>query len=431
LSARSGWIQEFWRIVVLMLGAWAIGALVDQVALLLFLALLAYALRGLFNLQRLAKWLGNPRVEDIPIQFGLWGDIYSRISRVSARHAQRERRLSTLLNEYSASTSALPDATVALDPDGRIRWFNDAASRLLGLQPAKDIGQPLSNLFRNPELSDFIRDADYSRTLQTSAPGSLETRLEVRLAPYGEGQTLLLAQDISERLRHERIRKDFVANVSHELRTPLTVLSGFIENLQNDEGLHDPRLVRPLELMGQQTERMRQIVEDLLLLARLEGENSANRRDQVDVAELLNLVAEEGRALRADAPRIECEIRSLRRIRGDQKELHSAISNLVVNAVNHTPPDGLVTLIWGDRGSGSVLEVADTGEGILPEHIPRLTERFYRVDTGRSRERGGTGLGLAIVKHILKRHDARLEIQSRLGQGSRFICHFAPSQLVG
>ena len=431
MSARSGWLEEFWRIVVLMLAAWAIGAVVDQVVPLLFLALLAYSLRSLFNLQRLAKWLGNPQVEDIPIQFGLWGDIYSRISRVSKRHAQRERRLTTLLNEYSASTSALPDATVALDPNGRIRWFNEAASRLLGLQPAKDIGQPLSNLFRNPELSAFIKAADYSRTLQTSAPGSLETKLEVRLAPYGEGQTLLLAQDISERIRHERIRKDFVANVSHELRTPLTVLSGFIENLQNDEGLHEPRLVRPLELMGQQTERMRQIVEDLLLLARLEGESTAGRQDEVDVAELLNLVAEECRALRPDAPAIDCEIRSLRRIRGDAKQLRSAVTNLVVNAVNHTPPDGQVTLIWADEGRGGVLEVADTGEGIAPEHVPRLTERFYRVDTGRSRERGGTGLGLAIVKHILKRHDARLDIQSRLGQGSRFICHFAASRLTG
>jgi len=414
-----------------MLAAWAVGALLDQVAAMLFLALVAYAVRSLFNLQRLSQWLGNPRVEDIPIQFGLWGDIYSRISRVSARHAQREQRLTTLLNEYSASTSALPDATVALDPSRRIRWFNDAASRLLGLQPAKDIGQPLSNLFRNPELSAFIKEADYSRTLQISAPGSPETKLEVRLAPYGEGQILLLAQDISERVRHERIRKDFVANVSHELRTPLTVLSGFVENLQNDEGLHEPRLVRPLELMGQQTERMRQIVEDLLLLARLEGESTASRQDEVDIGELLNLVAEECRALRPDTPAIECEIRSVRRILGDEKQLRSAVTNLVVNAVNHTPPDGLVTLVWDDRGGGSVLEVADTGEGIAPEHVPRLTERFYRVDAGRSRERGGTGLGLAIVKHILKRHDARLDIQSRLGKGSRFICHFPASRLTG
>lgn len=431
MNARSSWIEEFWRIVILILAAWAAGYVLGQVALFLFLALLAYTLRNLFNLQRLANWLGNPEMADVPIHFGLWGDIYSRIARVSARQAQREKRLTTLLNEYTSSTSALPDATVALDADGRIHWFNDAASRLLGLQPAKDLGQPLLNLFRSPEVSAFIRAADYARTLATSAPGDTERKLEIRLAPYGEGRTLLLAQDITERVRQERVRRDFVANVSHELRTPLTVLSGFIENLRNDETLTEPRLARPLELMGQQTERMRQIVEDLLLLARLESASTASRQEEVDVAMMVRLIAEECRALHPGVPEIDYEIRSARRIRGDEKQLRSAITNLVVNAVNHTPADGRVTIRWDDQGNDSCLTVIDTGEGIAAEHIPRLTERFYRVDTGRSRESGGTGLGLAIVKHILKRHDARLEIRSQLGHGSRFVCHFSAPRLVG
>jgi two-component system phosphate regulon sensor histidine kinase PhoR len=404
--------------------------MVGQVTLLLLLALLAYSFRNLFNLQRLANWLGNPQIDDVPIHFGLWGDIYSRIARVTARQLQREKRLKTLLNEYSASTSALPDATVALDAEGRIRWFNEAASRLLGLQAAKDVGQPLQHLFRNPEFTAFIRDADYTRKLQTNAPGNSEWKIEVRLAPYGEGQTLLLAQDITDRVRQERVRRDFVANVSHELRTPLTVLSGFIENLQNDDTLSEPRLVRPLELMAQQTARMRQIVEDLLLLARLESDSAASQQQEVDLAQMLGSIAEECRALDTKVAEIDCEIRSTRRVLGDEKQLRSAITNLVVNAIHHTPQDGLITLTWEDRGTGSVLEVRDNGEGIAPEHIARLTERFYRVDTGRSRERGGTGLGLAIVKHILKRHDARLEIHSRLGQGSRFLCQFSAPRLV-
>jgi len=430
LKLRSGWTQEFWPLLLLILAALTAGALLEQTLLFLLLALFGYTLRGLFNLKRLADWLGDPQSEQIPVNTGLWGDIYSRIARVSKRQAQREKRLTALLTEYSASTSALPDATVALDVDGRIRWFNEAASRLLGLKPAKDIGQPLLNLFRNPELAAFLKAADYSMVLQTGAPGQSERHLEIRLVPYGEGQTLLLAQDVTERSRQERVRRDFVANVSHELRTPLTVLSGFIENLQNDD-LKEPRLVRPLELMGQQTERMRQIVEDLLLLARLESESAAHARQAVDVGEMLELVAEECRALRPEVPEIAYEVRSTRRILGDEKQLRSAVTNLVVNAVNHTPSEGRVTMVWEDRGTASVLEVIDTGEGIAPEHIPRLTERFYRVDTGRSRERGGTGLGLAIVKHILKRHDARLEIQSHLGKGSRFSCHFAASRLVG
>jgi len=431
LNPRSGWIQEFWRILVLVAIAWAAGSILDQVYLFLLLALLAYSFRNLYNLKRLANWLSNPQFSDIPIHFGLWGDIYSTIARVSLRQSEREKRLTALLNEYTASTSALPDGAVALDSRGRIRWFNEAASRLLGLQPAKDVGQPLLNLFRSPEMVDFIKRADYAHTLEISAPGNVERKLEVRLAPYGDEQTLLLAQDITERLRHERMRKDFVANVSHELRTPLTVIGGFIENLQVSEAQGDSRLKRPLILMSQQTARMRQIVEDLLLLARLESDSARSAKKKVDMARILGAVTLECRTLGVDVPTIEGESGSTRCVIGDEKQLRSVVTNLVVNAVNHTPADGTVTVNWRDQGEDSLLEVIDDGEGIAPEHIPRLTERFYRVDAGRSRERGGTGLGLAIVKHILQHHDARLEIQSRVGEGSHFVCRFDSSRLVG
>lgn len=430
MNARSSWVQEAWRFALLIFAAWVVGSLVQQVTLFLLLALLAYIARNLFSLQRLANWLGNHETEEIPIHFGLWGDIYSRIARVSAHQAQREKRLTTLLNEYSASTSALPDAAVALDPEGRIRWFNEAANRLLGLQAAKDVGQPLSNFFRNPEIGAFLRNRDQGAALQTVAPGNYDRKLEVRLAPYGDGQTLLLAQDITERLRHERVRKDFVANVSHELRTPLTVLSGFIENIQTDENLQDERLRRPLQLMAQQAQRMRQIVEDLLLLARLESDSAERLDTEVDVGSMLHLVADECRTLVSDVAEITCDVRSTRRVLGDEKQLRSAVTNLLVNAVHHTAADGLITLTWEDRRQASLLTVADDGEGIAAEHIARLTERFYRVDAGRSRERGGTGLGLAIVKHVLKRHGASLEIESRLGEGSRFVGHFPAPRLV-
>jgi two-component system phosphate regulon sensor histidine kinase PhoR len=430
LNARSAWVEEFWRIIVLFGVASAVGAIFDQLALFLFAVLLAYTFRNLFNLQRLSNWLGNPEVDRIPIHFGLWGGIYSQIARISTRQAQREQRLKNMLNEYASSTSALPVATVAIDPGGRIRWFNDAASTLLGLQTAKDIGQPLLNLFRNPEISSLLKNKDYTSSLQTSAPGKPDRRLEVRITPYGEGQTLLLAQDITERLLQERVRKDFVDNVSHELRTPLTVVSGFVENLQADETVTDERLRRPLDLMAQQTARMRQIVEDLLLLARLESESTASQRQPVDIVGMLHQVADESTAVAEDTPAIVLKIDSARRVLGDSKQLRSAVTNLVVNAVHHTPADGTITLRWFDRGQGGVLEIIDTGEGIGAEHIPRLTERFYRVDVGRSRERGGTGLGLAIVKHILNRHDAQLEIESELGVGSCFRVCFPPSRLV-
>ena len=430
MNPGSRWLQEFWRIVVLLLLAFAAGAVLDQVYLFLFLALLAYSLRNLYNLKRLSDWLNNLQVADIPTHFGLLGDIYSTIARVSLRQSEREKRLTALLNEYTASTSALPDGAVALDAEGRIRWFNEAASRLLRLQPAKDVGQPLLNLVRNPEVAGFIKRADYTQTLQISAPGNVERQLEVRLAPYGDGQTLLLAQDITERLRHERMRKDFVANVSHELRTPLTVVGGFIENLQMDEALEHEHLKRPLDLMAQQTGRMKRIVEDLLLLARLESDTARNQNDDINVAELLRDVASECQAITTETPQIDCEITSERRLQGDEKQLRSAVTNLVVNAVNHTASDGQIILHWCDQGDQTLLEVEDSGEGIAPEHIPRLTERFYRVDAGRSRDSGGTGLGLAIVKHIVQHHDAKLEIRSYPGSGSRFICRFAPPRLI-
>jgi two-component system phosphate regulon sensor histidine kinase PhoR len=413
-----------------MLLAWAAGSVVEQVYLFLLLALLAYSFRNLYNLRRLANWLGNPKLADIPIHFGLWGDIYSKVARVSLRQAQREKRLAELVNEYTASTSALPDGAVALDASGRIRWFNDAATRLLGLQPAKDIGQPLLNLCRNPEMVSFVENPDRARVLQISAPGDSERQLEMRLAPYGDDQTLLLAQDITERLRHERMRKDFVANVSHELRTPLTVVGGFIENLQMNENLQNDGLRRPLELMAQQTDRMGRIVEDLLLLARLESDSNRNQKDRVDIGELIRNVADECQALADDVPRIDCEVTSTRRVLGDEKQLRSVVTNLVVNAINHTSAEQRVDLSWRDQGAQSLLEVRDNGIGIAPEHIPRLTERFYRADAGRSRDRGGTGLGLAIVKHILHHHDAKLEVQSWPQEGSRFVCRFSSSRLV-
>jgi two-component system phosphate regulon sensor histidine kinase PhoR len=430
LNLRPGWSQELWRIALLLGLAGLVGVAIDKLEITLLLALLAYLLRNLYQLHRLADWLGEPEAPEIPIHFGLWGDIYARIARTSQRNAQREKRLSGLLNEYTASTSALPDAAVALDREGRIRWFNEAASRLLGLLTGKDIGQPLLNLVRTPEVIELLQHSELGRTVQITAPGNPARQLELRVTPYGDGQTLLLAQDVTDRLQHERMRKDFVANVSHELRTPLTVISGFIENLQGVTEIDSAQLKRPLDLMEQQAARMRQIVEDLLLLARLESDATPSHQARVDVAEMLRLVADECSALREETASISYEVDSSCQLLGDEKQLRSALTNLVVNAVNHTGPGGNIRLRWQLIDVEGVLSVTDEGEGIAAEHLPRLTERFYRVDAGRSRERGGTGLGLAIVKHILNRHDARLEVHSELGKGSEFSCIFPASRLL-
>lgn len=426
---HSGWVDELWRFVGLSVLALLFGVLIGQVQPVLILVLVGYVLRNLFNMQRLANWVSDPRGDGVPISFGMWGDIYARILRNSERQALRERRLVERLANFQDSAAALPDAVVALGTEGEIRWFNDAASRLLRLQPAKDIGQPLVNLFRNPELVRFLVECDFDRTLETNAPGDYSRQLALRLTPYGEGQLLVLAQDITERIRVERVRRDFVANVSHELRTPLTVIIGFLENLADGQGVPEV-WARPLELMTQQAARMKQIVEDLLLLARVESAEEVEAGHPVDVAQMANMIVAETRSLRPDVPRIEFVAESSRGLFGDGKQLRSAFGNLVVNAVNYTPAKGAVKVRWYERGDQVCFEVADTGEGIAAEHIPRLTERFYRVDAGRSRQRGGTGLGLAIVKHVLQSHGAHLEIESVPGRGSLFRCVFPASRVA-
>ncbi len=430
MTERSRWLEEFSRLVVLFLAASVVGFAVNNLPVALLLAALAYVLHNFVHLKRLADWLGDPQDDKDVLPSGLWGEVYDKVIRIQAHHDQREARLTTMLNEYARSTAALPDGAVALDAENRIRWFNDAASQLLGLQTAKDIGQPLIHLLRTPELADVVKHRRYDQILQVAAPQDRERTLEVRINAYGEGQVLLLAQDITDRLRQERVRKDFVANVSHELRTPLTVLGGFVENLQLDDRITaDDTLRRPLELMEQQTTRMRQIVEDLLTLARLESDSAAPVRQPIDVREMMRSIAEECQSLAEDGPRIDVRSTSVAHLLGDPKQLRSALTNLVVNAIHHTPEAGQVLLSWDDDDVGATLAVADTGEGIEAEHLNRLTERFYRVDKGRSRERGGTGLGLAIVKHIVQRHEGRLRIESEPGRGSRFSIAFAESRL--
>ncbi|MEJ2459511.1 MAG: phosphate regulon sensor histidine kinase PhoR [Novosphingobium sp.] len=376
------------------------------------------------------NWLADPEAREIPTHFGIWGGVYARIQRMRKVAHQREQRLTDLLGQFQASASALPDAAVALGSAGEIRWFNDAAQQLLGLRAPQDIGQRLVNLFRSPDLANYLSLGDFNKTLETTARGDRSRKLAVRVNTYGDGQLLLVAQDVTERYLSEQIRKDFVANVSHELRTPLTVISGFVENMLFDEASVPDRWRQPLQLIASQAERMRHIVEDLLLLARLEGASKDTKRETVDVVSLAGTIATEARTLSEGNVEISLKLDSQRCIEGDPAQLRSAFSNLVVNAIHHTPQGGHISLIWRDEGTDSCFEVEDDGEGIAAEHLPRLTERFYRVDAGRSRERGGTGLGLAIVKHILQRHGARLEIHSSVGAGSRFCCRFSTDRLI-
>ena len=422
---RGGsWAEEFWRFASILLGGAAIGLLAGHIFLFTLLFLAGYVGWHVYHMRGMLRWLDDPQDAAIPVHSGTWGDIYARIARLLKNYQHREHRLTLLLEQFQTSAAALPDAVVVLGAADEIRWMNEAAQGLLGLRAPGDYGRRLANLFRAPAFQHYLAARDFSRTLELTAPGREQTHLSLRAVPYGDEQLLIIVQDVTERYRVERIRRDFVANVSHELRTPLTVISGFVENMQSDPDLCPAQWRKPLDLIAEQSDRMRHIVEDLLLLARLEGGEKRLLQEPVDVHEMLQKLAEEARMLAGERVRVALNLESQWRLSGDAGLLRSAVSNLVTNAVHHTPGGGEITLHWVDEPDASCIIIEDTGEGIAAEHIPRLTERFYRVDAGRSRERGGTGLGLAIVKHILQVHEAKLEILSTPGEGSQFICRF-------
>lgn len=425
------WSAELRRLSILLLFAVILGLLSGQVVLFLLLVVSGYLGWHLQHLYRLYAWLQNGRSFTPPEASGIWGDVFNLIYRSQLRHRKRKKRLTGLIKRFQEATAAMPDATVILDADGVIEWFNGAAQPLLGLQPGRDVGQRLLNLIRNPEFRRFLVMGAPNEPIRLPSPVDETTTLNFRVVPYGTDRRLLLARDVSQQQRLEQMRRDFVANVSHELRTPLTVVSGFLETLLDERDELPSHLARSLVLMDQQAGRMRHIVEDLLLLSRLESDTNRPSRESVAVGVMLKMV-EEGVAPLAEEKqqRLSFECDTELWVYAAEKELYSAFSNLIINAVRYTPEGGVITVRWYRDERGAHFEVEDTGPGIAPQHIPRLTERFYRVDVGRSRESGGTGLGLAIVKHVLSRHNATLRISSALNRGSTFSCDFPEEMII-
>jgi len=342
------------------------------------------------------------------------------------RFMTRSRRLASSLRDLRSAAGNLPDAVVLLDQDQHVRWFNHAAEDLLGLRRPQDRGALLHQRLGASELSDWLQDGAHDPLVDIPAPGRPNSHLNVTLLPFGHRQRLLLARDISHLTRLEQIRRDFVANVSHELRTPLTVIHGYLELLDPDDV---PELAPVLGEMRAQSKRMGQIVEDLLTLSRLETQNHLIE-ERVQMAPLLATIRKEAEALSQGRHSISVESTAEADLRGSPKDLHSALSNLVSNAVRYTPNGGSITIRWKRSADGATYSVSDTGFGIPASHLARLTERFYRVSSSRSRDSGGTGLGLSIVKHVLNLHQARLTIESTPGQGSTFACHFGAERLL-
>ena len=391
------------------------------VALLFMLALLltvmVYRARQLY---KLGVWLQDARPETIPEADGLWDDTFSQLYKMVKQHNQTKQELASELHHIEQATAALPEGVAILNEANRLEWFNPLAQQHFYLDAEHDTMQDITYLVRQPEFIEYLQESNFNEPLIMTPARHDNMVLSIKLIPYGGNKRLLISRDITQFKLIESMRRDFVANVSHELRTPLTVVSGFVENLQDMSDLNQDSARRALDLMAEQTRRMDNLVADLLTLSRLENEQSPLNEEAVDIKGLLNEVYQEGKLLSGERHVLRLELASTANLSGNRNELHSAFGNLLSNAIRYTPDGGEILLRWFERDGQPVYAVQDSGIGIAAQHIPRLTERFYRVDRSRSRETGGTGLGLAIVKHIAIRHQAKLEILSEEGHGSTF-----------
>ncbi len=430
-------MQNFWFRVSLPVVFGALAALPlwgifsATTALLFMLAVLlivmAYRARQVFKLW---NWLGDARLDTIPEAGGIWDEVFSQLYKMVKRHNQTKLELAAELQHIEQATAALPEGVAILNEANRIEWCNPLAQQHFDLDAERDFMQDITYLVRQPEFIKYLQESNFSEPLVIRPARHDDLVLSIKLIPYGENKRLLISRDITQLERIEAMRRDFVANVSHELRTPLTVVNGFVENLQDMPDLSQDSARRALQLMAEQTKRMENLVVDLLALSRLENTQDPLLEEVVDMEALLNEIYQEGQVLSGGSHSLRLEVLSNVNLLGNREELRSAFDNLLSNAIRYTPKDGTILLRWTERDEQPVFSVQDSGIGIPPQHIPRLTERFYRVDRSRSRDTGGTGLGLAIVKHIAIRHQAKIEVLSDEGKGSTFVLVFPVGRRV-
>ena len=408
--------------------------ILDIVIALLFYstALLLLVIYHLHYLRSLDRWLQipDPTSATLPDGSGAWGDVFARLARLMRNQSQSQQQLSLALERLRRATSAMPEGVTILDESDRIEWCNPVAENHFGIDSKRDAAQQITFLVRQPQFAEYLLTHNYSEPLVVKQTRHQELILSLQLVPYGDKQKLLISRDITSLEGVETMRRDFVANVSHELRTPLTVISGFFETASEESWISSEMGKRALTLMTDQTGRMQRLVEDLLTLSRLENTQNQIREENINVTEILYELYHEAESLSAGRHHINLTLDTDVKLRGSPDELRSAFSNLVSNAIRYTSDGGKVDLRWSYQNGRGVFVVKDTGIGIDQEHIPRLAERFYRVDLSRSRGTGGTGLGLAIVKHILNRHQAHLEIISEPGKGSSFSAWFPEKRSI-
>jgi len=415
------WQKEIISVLLLLFVSIIAGTITGHLIMLLFLIMLGIIIRMILQINQFEKWISTGGRGKYPKTTGIWEEIYYHVYRLKKQDKQRKKKLGKMVDQFRQSTEALPDAAIVLGINDEIDWANKAARDVFGLHQS-DKGQRIPNLIRFPDFIRYLKLRNYKDSVILPSPVDNRIILEVRVIPYGAGLRLLLAQDITQLKKMERMRKDFVANVSHELRTPLTVLKGYLETLQDLDDEQSPLLTNSFKQMLGQTERMQHLVDDLLLLTKLETQQK--KTHCVDVPALLSQVCAESDVLGNAPKRIQLTLESSAHIMGEEQELRSAFTNLVGNALKYSQADSLVKVRWFQEQGFIILTIEDNGEGIPKVDIPRVTERFYRVETKRLIKVNGTGLGLAIVKHVLMRHEAHLVITSELHKGSCFSCHF-------
>ncbi len=410
----------------------SLGYLTHQIQIALMSGLLVYLINHAYHLITLARRVIHSQQITYPYPLGIWGLIYQELDKQRNRSRKRKRTLNRYTSRFRKVASAIPDAYILLDKSARVEWANLAAKHLLHVNWPRDEGVELTTLVANPELTEYLEASDYSRSLEFPSPLNKATILSLRITPFGskKNQRLVVTRNITELYNLNQARRDFVSNVSHELRTPLTVITGFLENLSDNNP--QPFQERPFALMLQQAERMNTIIADLLTLSKLEMGEKPSIDHPVPVPELITRIIDQAIVLAEQKGGYTIDHKLDRDLWmvGNTEELRSAFSNLIFNAIIHSPAKTKIQITWKKVEDNAVFSVADTGPGIPERHIPRLTERFYRVDKGRSRQSGGTGLGLAIVKHIINRHDGELMISSKEGMGSQFSCLFPEAMIL-
>ncbi|MEM1090054.1 MAG: phosphate regulon sensor histidine kinase PhoR [Pseudomonadota bacterium] len=416
------------QLLLSVLAAGTVGYLIGFTGWLVAATLAAHLAWHITRLVQLNQWTHDQKRRPRPSGGkGLWEYAFAAVARGRQESRERKKRLASLVRELRNASTALPDGIVVLDEKDHIIWANQGAGHLLGVKSSHDRGRPLANLVRDLRIVNWMTTADEESSLTIDSIRQSGRKLRLRVFPYAADQRLLIARDVTEMARVDAMRKDFVANVSHELRTPLTVISGYVETMGEEVDKEWHPIVERVEL---QTNRMRSIVEDLLTLSRLEAGDYGNMESLVNGQSLISSIVMEGRALSGGKHDIDVQVDENLHLRGSASDLHGAFLNLVTNAVRYTQDGGRIELRWFRDGDRAVFSVSDNGPGIAKQHQTRLTERFYRVSTDRSRESGGTGLGLAIVKHVLATHNAELIIDSTPGEGSTFSCVFDESRIL-